>query len=289
MVKHVAPFILLAACADGAAPGPPPVFVFSEQGDIYGMDSLGGNLTNLTRSPLPREDYEPAWSPDGSKIVFSTLFFPGNDGAFRHKLFVMNADGSGVRQLTFGEKVDVAPAWSPDGTKIAFASNRDSPSLDIYVMNVDGSGITRLAGDSTFDLGPTWSPDGRIAFRCDRSGQGDICIVNPSDGGLTQLGDSLWPDSGPAWSPDGNKIAFISIRETNYYQIWTMNANGSSPVRLTDSLSNWSPAWSPDASRIVFISTRNNYPEVYVMNADGSGQTRLTYSTAGKSSPRWRP
>ncbi len=69
----------------------------------------------------------------------------------------MNADGSGIVQLTHGLGQNFHPSWSPDGARIAFVSDRDG-NWEIYVVNVDGTGLTRLANDLRDDLLPAWAP-----------------------------------------------------------------------------------------------------------------------------------
>jgi Tol biopolymer transport system component len=69
----------------------------------------------------------------------------------------MNADGTGVTQLTHDPAIEGRPAWSPDGTRIAFASDKDGDS-EIYVMNDDGSGLIQLTDNSAFDGWPAWAP-----------------------------------------------------------------------------------------------------------------------------------
>ena len=90
---------------------------------------------------------DPAWSPDGQKIAFSSE----RDDALN--IYVMNADGSDVARLTDNSTGGREPAWSPDGRKIAFASDRHDPAKGslpvrgdsaIYAMNADGSGVARL-------------------------------------------------------------------------------------------------------------------------------------------------
>jgi Tol biopolymer transport system component len=82
-----------------------------------------------------------------------------SDRAGHRNIDVMNADGTGLRQLTNDAAKDVGPVWSPDGTKIAFNSDRDG-NFEIYVMNADGTGVKRLTDNPTDDGLPAWSPAG---------------------------------------------------------------------------------------------------------------------------------
>jgi dipeptidyl aminopeptidase/acylaminoacyl peptidase len=118
---------------------------------------------NLTNDAV--FDYAPAWSPNGSKIVFEV--YDGND----NDLFVINWDGSGRTQITDNTVNAGGAEWSPDGTKLAFHQGTVGEH-EIFVMNADGTGaptnITNSPGD---DLAPAWSPDGsRIAFASQRDG-----------------------------------------------------------------------------------------------------------------------
>ena len=160
---------------------------------------------------------------------------------FCFHLYVLNADGSGLRDLTRKLGVESGsgagpasdPVWSPDGRMIAFV--RLNTRLGVYVVNADGSGVRNL----------TPKPKG-AAY------------------------------AAPAWSPDGRKIAFASERDGNS-EIYLMNADGSGQRRLTRDLAyDGDPAWSPDGQKIAFVSNRDGRYEVYVMNADGSGQRSLT-------------
>ena len=129
----------------------------------------------LTQSPdNGQDDSDPSWSPDGTHLAMASRRhcaaggFPSCYG----QIYVMNADGSGITQLTNIPNVDAyAPVWSPDGRRIAFTGDTLSPTSDfgvggVYLMNADGTNVIALAGAAGVDaFGPSWSPDGiRIGF-----------------------------------------------------------------------------------------------------------------------------
>ncbi len=118
-------------------------------------------------------------------------------------IYVMQADGTGLVQLTDHPGDDGWPAWSPDGRRIAFGSDRDG-DWDIYVMQADGTGLVQLTDHPGDDWWPAWSPDGRrIAFGSDRDGDRDIYVMQADGTGLVQLTDHPGDDWWPAWSPGG--------------------------------------------------------------------------------------
>src|SRR5437660_303861 len=152
-------------------------------------------LTN-TNTGLPIPTSYPAWSPNGAQIAFDNS----------EDVYVMSADGSGLRQLTnsAGSGTDFV-AWSPDGRKILF--QRDG----IYVMNADGSGVHNLTNDGAVNRfvpgANAWSPDGsKIAFKSDRDGGVDhslqIYVMNADGTGAHNLTrSSPVVDRLPAWRP----------------------------------------------------------------------------------------
>jgi Tol biopolymer transport system component len=88
------------------------------------------------------------------------------------ELFVMNADGTGRRQLTYSGAANFAPFFHPDGRRIIFASNLADPrgrDFDLYTIKVDGSGLKRITFNDTFDGFPMFTRDGkRLVFASNR-------------------------------------------------------------------------------------------------------------------------
>jgi WD40 repeat protein len=143
---------------------------------IYVMNADGTGAKVLTEAgDLGWVD----WSPDGSKIAFVG---PGPEGAYQAwDIYVMDADGSNVRNLTNSDTVDTDPNWSPDGSEMVFRSRRDAPD-EIYVMSADGSGVRRLTNDMAVDQSPVWSPDGTLIAYTSAEGDGTRVYSVAPDG-----------------------------------------------------------------------------------------------------------
>ena len=229
--------------------------------------------------------------------------FPGANGRLvfqrgapydggQSSLFLVNANGTGLVQLTRGYQHDAQPSWSPDGSQIAFESTRHSDT-DVYVIRPDGSSLKELTFSRGFDGDPAWNDDGtRIAFETSRNGKLDIYSINSDGTGETRLTTSAADDADPAWSPDGTRIAFMSDR-SGRRQVWVMNADGTGQTQLTNAanIGGENPSWSPNGRTIVFDSDRDaaGNLDIWSMNADGTDQRRLTNSPALDALPSFSP
>ena len=118
--------------------------------EIYVMDVDGGNQQRLTENR--KNDESPSWSPDGTRIVFSS----DRKGDFvNSEIYLMDADGGNLQRLTENRDDDGAPSWSPNGERIAFVSDRDG-NPEIYVMDADGGNLQNLTNNPHSDYGPAW-------------------------------------------------------------------------------------------------------------------------------------
>jgi TolB protein len=243
--------------------------------EVFVVSSKGGAGTRITRHP--GADASPAWSPDGTRVAFESNRHGDLNAPADSDVYVMNADGSHVREVTFSNAFDGDPAWSRTN-RIAFESER-AHNVDVWTIGPNGSGEKQLTSSAAFDGDPAWSPDGRrIAFTSERdNGDREIYVMNADGSNQTRLTSSPGFDENPTWSPDGREIAFDSNRDGNL-EIYVMNADGSAPTRVTnhpalDAL----PSFLPDG-RIVFVSERiaKGQRRLFVANANGSHVQQLT-------------
>ncbi|MDP9330041.1 MAG: hypothetical protein M3P11_05300 [Actinomycetota bacterium] len=210
-------------------------------------------------------------SPDGSEIAFTSLV----SGRFGTQIFVMDAEGGGIQQLTHQPLGAYAPAWSPSGHLIAFISytGKDAGGGDLFVMDADGSSVrlvTRTKHINERDA--AWSPDGsRLAFEAfHRRGGMGIGITDVRTGVTSRVksrisgpGDAtaLWAGAvEPAWSPDGNWIAVEGrTAGTDNGKIWLMHPDGTDAHVLMGVISvppeESSPKWSPDGRQIAYCQS----------------------------------
>ena len=218
-------------------------------------------------------------------------FASARDGDY--EIYVMNVDGSNVRQLTYNSAIDRYPTWSPDGSQIAFASNREGP-WELYIMDNDGGNTTRITVDAENDSAPVWSPDGtRLAYQTTQ----DIWVVNVDGTNQRPVTASSGFDHAPSWSPDGTRLTFMSNRDGDW-EIYVVNVDSGEESRLTQHrAAHQYPVWSPSGDAFVFSSDRlNNDMEIYTLTITGTDLAldftccgRLTNLQGIDTTPNWSP
>jgi TolB protein len=179
--------------------------------DIWVVNADGSGARNVTSHP--GGDSHPSWSPDGREIVFCS----NRDDGRHDDVYVIGADGTGLRRLTESEdQQNTFPSFSPDGKSILFRRllTHDSPAgrlfnSEVWVMKADGTGARNLTRDPYFDGWPAWSPDGRrIAFASNRSDTFQIYLMNADGSGVERVVESPGTDVRPQFLPDGSGIVF---------------------------------------------------------------------------------
>jgi Tol biopolymer transport system component len=260
----------------------------------------GTNLLRLTTSP--GNDLNPSWSPDGTKIAFTSKRTGNNE------IFVMNADGTGQVDITNNAAADNQPAWSPDGTEILFNREHKPSHLGrLFVVHPDGTGMTRISPfglliheEDCAGVPADWSPDGsQVTFAASlRSGEreGTAVFVMNSDGtGLhrvTPYGEN--GIAGATWSPDGTTIVFSAVFLTRHHLLWSVHPDGTGLSELTPPTNGDSacgPVWSPNGAKIAFVSFHpeisGGQEDLWSIRSDGTGLFQITDTPEYENNPQW--
>jgi serine/threonine-protein kinase len=249
-------------------------------GPIVTQD-IGGHQTVVAQTGV-----QPTWSPDGSRIAFAA---PVADG---FQLFVVNADGSNVRQLTHTKGSALDPAWSPDGSEIAFHTDQGgntSSTSTLSVIHPDGTGERVLLSRAGNVGRPAWSPDGsRIAFRIDDA----IYVMNADGSRVTELTRVQRVSDNPmAWMPDGEHIIYWGDAPgTSLTGLCSMSPDGKDIQLLAPAppgIGVLTPDVSPDGRWILLGGQWDIRAPMYVFDVR-TGQL-LQLSQDNVDEPRWRP
>ena len=265
---------------------------------------------------LPTTD--PAWSPDGRQLAFTRNEDVGESTTFTFDdVFVMDADGSDVRQVTADEE-DLwsgQPTWSPDGQELAYvrgesiASTVSSKYGELYRIGLDGDGMRPLTTGQP-DTDPDWSPDGRrivfvrgVSLSSFTEANDDLYVLDVDTGQVRQLTHTPQGtfEAAPAWSPDGARIAFVRTTRRSQFDgtasLHVMDRDGTHERRLPTyelfSDSPYSVAWSPDGQSIAFeTSSMIGCTSISVVKVSTGSRHAVTTCARPREatvSPSWQP
>jgi TolB protein len=244
-----------------------------------GPDGTAGEAVLLAEPNLVRYE-QLAWSPDGRRLAFVGTLADAVNGS--SEIFVVDANGSNLVQLTRNEVDDDSPAWSPDNTQIAF--RRMDPDLsapvdaNVVVVQVDGSGARVLGPGAN----PVWSPDGlQLAMTVWDGSFTRVWVQAAGGGDRRQVSDASVASAPPAWSPDGQHLVVSSSG-----LILIEVASGSITPLTTEPGS--MPTWSIGGT-IAFSTTGSASPGVFVVASDGSSLRRVSGDLRFATAPEWSP
>ncbi len=258
--------------------------------DIYIMNPDGTGRVNLTRHNA--KDSEPAWSPSGRHILFTSDRDGGND------IYRMNADGTNVRRIFKKWAKRSNPAWAPDGRQIAYFREDEQA---IYIADIDGANEKRLVNG----WHPTWSPDGtEIAFVSLAEGL-DIRVIDLKtrlERVLVPMEQSLLHE--PVWSPDGTKIAFNRSNFLLFILKVLFNAKGNPPIQTIDIVNSdgteieaivvdgsqvSDPAWSPQSDALIYSQLSGKERHLFTISLGSRVSEQITRAGSSYSSDWFDP
>jgi len=279
-----------AAFAGSAAQDGRIAFVGNQGGSfqLYTVNPDGSGIVQVTTLPPTLfETWLPDFSPDGQRLTFCYGTIDSSENAFT-EIFVVNVDGSGLKQVTNDGLFDCFPRWSPDGSRIIFG--RQSPRTQQLVattMWADGSGKKELSSPLWAIGRSGFTPDGeRILWETQQAGFISVLWIMDADGThqkqLTSAPLKAGEVSAP--SPDGKHVVFINNQSTppevpNALHVMDIDTGTitqiTQPVGVSHDVL---PNYSPDGARIVFASDRMSADgslDLFIINSDGSSLTRI--------------
>ncbi|MEK6336860.1 MAG: protein kinase [Acidobacteriota bacterium] len=211
-----------------------------------------------------------AWTPDG-RIVYTA----GLRG--RANLFLMNADGSGQKNLTNDAGSSSGPSVTPDGRQIVFSSSRAGP-YNIWIMDIDGGNPRKLTSGSR-DINPNCSPDGQwVFYTSTETDKQRLTKVSIQGGNPIQLTD--YPSARPLISPDGKQLACGYVNEQERPPRWRLAivpAEGGPPIKVFDVIAFDSPfQWAADGRSVLYNKTNNGVTNIWSQPVDGGPPKQLT-------------
>lgn len=207
-----------------------------------GIWTMHPDGTGLGSVPTNADGVSPAWSPDGTRLVYTRGWGQASE------LFLVDADGANPLQVTRNRVGETAPRWSPDGGSLVFARTNSTGSASAIVTLDLGTGLSHhVTGYTHLDSAPDWSVKGEIVFsRYLGGGDSDLYTIDPNGTDLTQLTSGPLQDNHPDFAPNGNAVAFSrgGADESDNAHIFRVAKNGQQLTQITfGDVFDYFPSW----------------------------------------------
>lgn len=253
---------------------------------IFVITPSGRALRQLTNAGT--SDFTPAWSPDGSLIVFTR-----RSGSGGLDVFEIRANGSRLAQITDGPPGmdNTDPSWSPDGQSVAFTRGPSSGSgpTQIYTMRIGPARAKQLTNDTSGTSAPTWTA-GLIAYVQGQPPHSSIWTMRPDGSHKRRLTGLNSGGDDPDFSPTGSMITFDRRSAHGGSSIYLMDLDGRHMHRITRAGAfDFDPVFSPDATRIAFAERSKGRVALYTITPQGKQLHHLTGGVMPSSEPSWQP
>ena len=218
----------------------------------------------------------------------SRLLFVRTAGPARN-IFMCDADGGNIRQLTKSSSLCIFPDWFPNGQDVVFTGYMEGRPI-IYKLSLSSLGSTKLLSMPGMNTSGAVSPNGQqLAAILDKDGLPELYAVDLGGGARRRLTRGRAAESSPSWSPDGRRIVYSSEEGSGRPQIYMISASGGTPQRITSGVSSYctSPAWSPDGKKIAFVAQFGANFDICIYSLDSGHVANLTNNPSNDEEPSW--
>jgi len=250
------------------------VFPIPSTGPAVFISAAGGDVTSLAFTPAP-------------SLFRSSRIAYASSRAGNYDIYVMDYDGTNVRQLTTHPGADRNPSITADGTRVFFESDRTG-TPQIWVINTDGTGERQLTFTSASETQPHVSRDGSmVAFVSNRFGNTEVLMMGADGLNQRRLTEHSAVDEQPQISPTGSHLCWVSTRADGRRHIFRMDLTTGATNQVTSGGgSEVDPRWSPDGQVIAFVSASG---WIYTIRPDGTGVTPVLTGLPVRSQPDFSP
>lgn len=211
-------------------------------------------------------------------------------GSGHKEIYLADADGGGLVQLTSHRSISLSPEWSPDGRFVFYTSYfKGFPA--VYRVELGNGRLTRIANYAGLNTGGAVSPDGRqVALILSKDGNPELYVMNLADGALARL--TRTPnavEASPTWSPDGRQIAYVSDEMNRQPRVYVINRGGGQGRRVSRTGSqNVAPSWGPDG-RIAYATLSGGRFGITVFDPATGQETPVSTGAGDFEDPAWAP